>query len=206
MADVGGADLKGAISGPVNMPTSDLAGNFKSLPIEKLIKIEGVNEREYIEGTISGNLAIGGSSNRQVEMSGQVKLDENDSVTIRERWSLLRALSILDNERTYLRIDFNQGGFAFSTGGGGMEVSEINLNAGNKARLLGGFKTRLPTQAEAAETLGIKLTNNFSLDYTDSSAAQELENDRLRIDSLDDELGFGVHHRPRNTAVQFHLS
>ena len=188
----GEADLKGSISGPVNMPTFDLAGGFNSLPIEKLIKINGVSTREYIEGRISGDLKIGGSSNRQVELSGQVKLDENDSVTIRERWSLLRALSILDNERTYLRIDFNQGGFAFSTGGGGIEVSEINLNAGNKARLLGGFKTRLPTQAEAAETLGIKLTNNFSLDYTDSSAAQELENDRMRIDSRDDELGFGV--------------
>ncbi len=188
----GEADLKGSISGPVNMPTFDLAGGFNSLPIEKLIKINGVSTREYIEGRISGDLKIGGSSNRQVELSGQVKLDENDSVTIRERWSLLRALSILDNERTYLRIDFNQGGFAFSTGGGGIEVSEINLNAGNKARLLGSFKTRLPTQAEAAETLGIKLTNNFSLDYTDSSAAQELENDRMRIDSRDDELGFGV--------------
>ncbi|MDB4482597.1 hypothetical protein N9050_06580 [Akkermansiaceae bacterium] len=188
----GEANLKGSISGPVNMPTFDLAGGFNSLPIEKLIKINGVSTREYIEGRISGDLKIGGSSNRQVELSGQVKLDENDSVTIRERWSLLRALSILDNERTYLRIDFNQGGFAFSTGGGGIEVSEINLNAGNKARLLGGFKARLPTQAEAAETLGIKLTNNFSLDYTDSSAAQELENDRMRIDSRDDELGFGV--------------
>ncbi|MDB4513448.1 hypothetical protein N9092_04000 [Akkermansiaceae bacterium] len=188
----GEADLKGSISGPVNMPTFDLAGGFNSLPIEKLIKINGVSTREYIEGRISGDLKIGGSSNRQVELSGQVKLDENDSVTIRERWSLLRALSILDNERTYLRIDFNQGGFAFSTGGGGMQVSEINLNAGNKARLLGSFKTRLPTQAEAAEILGIKLTNNFSLDYTDSSAAQELENDRMRIDSRDDELGFGV--------------
>ena len=191
-ADGGVAELKGSISGPVNMPTFDLAGGFNSLPIEKLIKINGVSTREYIEGRISGDLKIGGSSNRQVELSGQVKLDENDSVTIRERWSLLRALSILDNERTYLRIDFNQGGFAFSTGGGGIEVSEINLNAGNKARLLGSFKTRLPTQAEAAETLGIKLTNNFSLDYTDSSAAQELENDRMRIDSRDDELGFGV--------------
>ena len=188
----GEADLKGSISGPVNMPTFDLAGGFNSLPIEKLIKINGVSTREYIEGRISGDLKIGGSSNRQVELSGQVKLDGNDSVTIRERWSLLRALSILDNERTYLRIDFNQGGFAFSTGGGGLEVSEINLNAGNKARLLGSFKTRLPTHAEAAETLGIKLTNNFSLDYTDSSAAQELENDRMRIDSRDDELGFGV--------------
>jgi hypothetical protein len=38
----------------------------------------------------------------------------------------------------------------------------------------------------------MKLTNNFSRDYTDSSAAQELENDRMRIDSRDDELAFGV--------------
>jgi hypothetical protein len=119
-------------------------------------------------------------------------LDENDIVTIRESWSLLRGLSVVDDERSYLRIDFNQGGFAFSTGGGGMEVSEIDLNAGNKARLLGGFKTRLPTQAEAADALDMKLTNNFSRDYTDSSAAQELENDRMRIDSRDDELAFGV--------------
>ena len=190
--DGGSANLKGGVSGPINMPTFDLMGVFTSLPIEKLINIKGVNTREYIEGRISGDLAIGGSSNRRVELSGQVKLNENDRVTIRERWSLLRALSILDNERTYLRIDFNQGAFSFSTGGGGMEVSGIDLTAGDQARLLGGFKTRLPTQAEAADTLGIKLTNNFSLDSTDSSAAQELENDRMRIDSRDDELGFGV--------------
>ena len=190
--DGGGADLKGAISGPVNMPTFDLVGVFTSLPIEKLIKVSGVNTSEYIEGRISGDLAIGGSSNRQVKLAGRVKLNENDRVTIRERWSLLRALSILDNQRTYLRIDFNQGSFAFSTGGGGMEVSKIDLNAGDKVRLRGGFKTRLPTQAEAADSLGIKLTNNFSLDYTDSSAAQELENNRMRIDSRDGEVGFGV--------------
>ena len=73
-----------------------------------------------------------------------------------------------------------------------MEVSKIDLNAGDKVRLRGGFKTRLPTQAEAADSLGIKLTNNFSLDYTDSSAAQELENNRMRIDSRDGEIGFGV--------------
>ena len=184
-ADGGGADLKGVISGPVNMPTFDLVGVFNSLPIEKLIKVSGVNTGEYIEGRISGDLAIGGSSNRQVNLAGRVKLNENDRVTIRERWSLLRALSILDNERTYLRTDFNQGEFSFSTGGGGMEVTGINLNAGKKALLRGSFETRLPTQAEAANSLGIKLTNNFSADATDSSAAQVLENERMRIDSRD---------------------
>lgn len=191
--DEGSVTLEGRISGPANMPTFDLSGRFTFLPLENFVRIQGINTREYIEGRISGDLAISGSSNRRVELSGLVELAENDSVTVRERWSLLRALSILDIDRTYLRIDFDQGGFAFSTGGGGMKVDRINLTAGKKARLTGGFETRLPTQEEAATALGIELTENFSLDYTDSSAAQQLENDRMRIDSRDeDDEGFGV--------------
>lgn len=191
--DEGSVTLEGRISGPANMPTFDLSGRFTFLPLENFVRIQGINTREYIEGRISGDLAISGSSNRRVELSGLVELAENDSITVRERWSLLRALSILDSDRTYLRIDFDQGGFAFSTGGGGMKVDRINLTAGKKARLTGGFETRLPTQEEAATALGIELTENFSLDYTDSSAAQQLENDRMRIDSRDeDDEGFGV--------------
>ncbi|MEN8681288.1 MAG: hypothetical protein ABF391_14685 [Akkermansiaceae bacterium] len=191
--DEGSVTLEGRISGPANMPTFDLSGRFTFLPLENFVRIQGINTREYIEGRISGDLAISGSSNRRVELSGLVELAENDSVTVRERWSLLRALSILDSDRTYSRIDFDQGGFAFSTGGGGMKVDRINLTAGKKARLTGGFETRLPTQEEAATALGIELTENFSLDYTDSSAAQQLENDRMRIDSRDeDDEGFGV--------------
>ena len=191
--DEGSVTLEGRISGPANMPTFDLSGRFTFLPLENFVRIQGIDTREYIEGRISGDLAISGSSNRRVELSGLVELAENDSITVRERWSLLRALSILDIDRTYLRIDFDQGGFAFSTGGGGMKVDRINLTAGKKARLTGGFETRLPTQEEAATALGIELTENFSLDYTDSSAAQQLENDRMRIDSRDeDDEGFGV--------------
>lgn len=190
--DGGTANIEGRISGPANMPTFDLKGGFTSLPLERFINIQGVNTRQYIEGKISGELVIGGSSNRRIELSGKVKLDENDRVTIRERWSLLRALSILDSDRTYLRVDFDQGGFAFSTGGGEMKVEGIDLTAGSKARLLGDFETRLPTQEEAAKALGIKLTDGFSPDYTDSSAAQQLENDRMRIDRSADDEGFGV--------------
>ncbi|MDA9829862.1 hypothetical protein N9C66_00855 [Akkermansiaceae bacterium] len=192
--DQGSVTLGGRISGPANMPTFDLSGRFAFLPLENFVRIHGISTREYLEGRISGDLAISGSSNRRVELSGLVKLAENDRITVRERWSLLRALSmsIPDSYGTYLRVDFDQGGFAFSTGGGGMKVDRINLTAGKKARLMGGFETRLPTQAEAATALGIELTENFSLDYTDSSAAQQLENDRMRIDSLDDDDGFGV--------------
>lgn len=191
--DEGSVTLEGRISGPANVPTFDLSGRFTFLPLENFLRIQGINTREYIEGRISGDLAISGSSNRRIELSGLVELAENDIITVRERWSLLRALSILDSDRTYLRIDFDQGGFAFSTGGGGMKVDRINLTAGKKARLTGGFETRLPTQEEAATALGIELTENFSLDSTDSSVAQQLENDRMRIDSRDeDDEGFGV--------------
>lgn len=188
----GSAELEGQIAGPVEMPNFDLKGTFTSLPIEKLIQMRGVNTREYIEGCISGDLAINGSSNRRIEFSGQVMLNENDRLTIREKWSLLRALSILDSDGSYLRIDFDQGGFSFSTAGRGLKVAGIDLTAESRARLKGAFETRLPTQEEAAKTIGIKLTDNFGLDYTDSSSAQKLENDRMRIDTPDEESVFGV--------------
>jgi hypothetical protein len=54
------------------MPTFDLVGVFTSLPIEKLIKVSGVNTSEYIEGRISGDLAIGGQVIDRVELSGRL--------------------------------------------------------------------------------------------------------------------------------------
>lgn len=177
----GRLDLAGRISGPIETPEFDLKGEFSSLPVEKLIMVDGVNTREYIEGTISGQLAIGGSTNRRIKISGEAALAEVDMITIRERWSLLKAISIIDNERTYRRISFKEGSFKFSTEGGGLEVSEINLLAKDTAKLAGGFVTKLPSQEEAAERLGISLTDGFSSDYTDKSSAQKLEDDRMSL-------------------------
>lgn len=182
----GSLELSGGITGPLDMPQFDLKGAFSSLPLEKLIVLEGITTREFIEGTISGDLQISGSSNRRIETSVSVELVEDDLITIRERWSLLRALSILDSDRTYLRLAFSTGSFSFTTGGGAMVLKDVDLVSPESAKLLGNLTTSLPTQEEAAEALGIVLTSGFTKRLTDKSSAMKLENERMSLKNRDD--------------------
>ena len=181
LLEAGRLNLSGKVSGPIEMPEFDLKGDFSNLPLEKLIKVDGVDTRDYLEVRISGNLAIRGSTNRRIKISGEASLQEDDLITIRERWPLLKAISIIDNERSYRRIDFTEGSFGFSSEGGGVEVRDIKLLAKDTARLEGGFSTKLPTQQEAADRLGIILTDKFSDALTDTSAAQKMEDDRFSL-------------------------
>ncbi len=192
--DSGRLDLAGDISGPLNMPQFDLKGDFSNLPLEKFINLDGVKTRDYIEGSISGELAISGSSNQRVKMSAAVNLAKGDQIMIRERWSLLRALSIIDSDRSYLRLSFPEGSFSFTTDGGGMEVKDIDLVSAESAKLVGGFSTRLPSQEEAAEHLEITLTDGFTNDFTDKSSSQRLNDARfsLKERSEDDSQDIGV--------------
>jgi hypothetical protein len=164
------------------------------LPLEKLINLDGEKTRDYIEGSISGELGISGSSNQRIKISAAVNLAKDDQIVVREKWSLLRALSIIDSDRTYLRLGFPRGSFSFTTEGGGMEIKEIDLVSAESARLVGGFSTRLPSQEEAAQSLGIALTDGFADDLTDKSSAQSLRDSRfsLKERSGDSSQGIGV--------------
>ncbi|MGC6466377.1 MAG: hypothetical protein ACON5N_12380 [Akkermansiaceae bacterium] len=181
----GSLNLKGKIGGPVSRPTLDLAGDFQNLPLESLVSLQGVRVREYFSGQISGSLEISGSTNTGVRTKAKVELADGDQITLRERWAILRAVSVLDVDRTYRRIDFTEGSFDFETGGGTMKISDLNLKAGKVAVLLGNLETRLPSQEEAAESLGITLTEGFSdsfkADYTDSSSSKNLEHARMSL-------------------------
>ncbi|MDA7881839.1 translocation/assembly module TamB [Akkermansiaceae bacterium] len=181
----GELELKGAISGPAARPNFDLKGRFKSLPILSLLRIPGLDVREYMSGSISGDLVISGSTDHRVVMEGKVELVDDDMVTLREKWDLLRAVSVLDVDRTYRRIDFEEGGFSFKTERGGMEIRGINLIADSLAALTGGLTFHLPSQKEAAEALGIVLTEGvgktFESDATDVSAATTLEDERMSL-------------------------
>jgi len=190
----GRLDLAGDISGPLSMPQFDLEGDFSNLPLEKLINLDGVKTRDYIEGSISGELGISGSSNQRIKISAAVNLAKDDQIVVREKWSLLRALSIIDSDRTYLRLGFPRGSFSFTTEGGGMEIKEIDLVSAESARLVGGVSTRLPSQEEAAKSLGIALTDGFADDFTDKSSAQSLRDSRfsLKERSGDSSQGIGV--------------
>ena len=182
----GEMELAGSIMGPAARPKFDLKGSFQSLPILSLVRLPGIDVREFMSGSISGDLKISGSTDYRIVMEADVELRGNDVVTLREKWDLLRAISVLDVDRTYRRVDFEEGMFSFKTGGGEMEVNGIDLKSGSLAALKGEFKTHLPSQKEAAEALEIVLTEgigsgSFKSDSTDTSAAKDLEDERMSL-------------------------
>jgi len=187
MAKNGGeVDLAGSIEGPAARPKFDLKGTFKSLPLLSLLKLPRVDLREFMSGSISGDLRVSGSTDYRIVMEGDVKLSGNDVITMREKWDLLRAVSVLDVDRTYRRVDFEEGGFSFKTEGGEMEIKGIDIRAGTLAALTGNIKTHLPSQKEAADALGIVLTEGggtekYKQDSTDTSAAETLEDERMSL-------------------------
>ena len=174
-------DLEGMVHGPLNMPEFDLTGKFTGFPVAEMFEIDLVQENRFIEGTVSGDLVITGSTNRRIETRGKVALREEDEIRVRDQWELLRAVSAVFGDGNYLSIGFGSGSFDFVTSKGGCEVSNIDLREEKVARLTGSFSSRLPSQEEAAEYLGIKLTEGFSKNLTDTSSAQKLEDDRLSI-------------------------
>lgn len=177
----GSLKISGKVGAPIEKPNFDLKGIFKDLALDRFIDVSGETVREFLEGHISGDLRITGSTNSLIKVEGNAGVAEGLSLTIRERWPVLKAVSIMDPRRTFRRINFSEGGFEFTTQGGGLEVRNLSLSAKDKAKLVGDFKTRLPSQSEAARFLGITLTDGFSNDFTDTSLAQKLEDDRMSL-------------------------
>jgi len=182
--------LNGTVQGPIAKPRFDLNGRFKHLELERLIKIQEAHPKEFFTGTISGSLKILGSTNTGVKTEGIAKLEEGDQITVRERWPIFRAVSLLDVDRSYRRVDFTEGGFTFSTGGGSLKIEDLDLRSEKIPVLLGELETRLPSQEEAARSLGIKLTDglsgSFTSDLTDSSSSKGLERARMSLSKATD--------------------
>ncbi len=107
--------------------------------------------RTFIEGTISGDFKVTGSTNSSdgIGFTGQVNLDGQDIITLRDRIHLLKALSTVDYVRGYHRVDFREGTFNMKTTGGGMEISDLKLKAEELFTLEGKLRVRLPTPEEA---------------------------------------------------------
>lgn len=105
---------------------------------------------EFIQGTLSVKLKAYGSTNNSegIRFEGQVIMDGEDVITLRDRLPVLTALSVMDYSRKYHRIDFREGAFNLKIGGGGMEVSDLSLTAADFFTLDGNMSVRLPTQDE----------------------------------------------------------
>lgn len=111
--------------------------------------------RSFIEGTISGDFQVSGSTNSSdgVCFAGEVVLDGGNVVALRERIHLLKALSVVDYSRNYHRIDFREGSFRIKTGGGGMKLTDVKLKAGDLFTLEGNMTVRPPTDKEVEEAV-----------------------------------------------------
>lgn len=115
-----------------------------------LQSIVPVGVRNFLEGAISGELKVFGSTNSSdgVGFEGDIELEGEDIVTLRDRIHVLRALSVVDAFNNYRRIDFRNGSFHMKTHGGRMEISNAKLSAGDLLRMSGEMSVRLPTPEE----------------------------------------------------------
>lgn len=141
--------------------------------------------RAFLEGTLSGEFRVFGSTNSSegVGFDGQVVLDGEDVLSMRERIHLLRALSVVDYSRNYHRVDFREGSFQMKTYRGGLELSGIELKADDLFTLDGNLKVRLPTPKEiqaavesGADTAGAPLFGE------DATSGQEMEPTKSSLD------------------------
>lgn len=106
--------------------------------------------RSFIEGTLSGDFHVSGSTNSSdgIIFDGGVTLGSQDIISLREKIRLLAALSVVDYARNYHRIDFREGSFHLKTYGGGMELTNVSLKSEDLITLEGNMSVRLPTVEE----------------------------------------------------------
>lgn len=140
--------------------------------------------RNYVEGTISGEFKVSGSTNETqgILFEGDVVLDQGDVISLRDRLPLLKALTMADYSRKYRRVDFREGSLHFKSGGGGVTLTQVNLKADDLLTLEGAMSVRLPTVEEAKASLSLSgpsggqaLFNGEDSDDSDDSRGEESE-------------------------------
>lgn len=154
--------------------------------VKGVVKIRKVNLQtvlpqalhSFVEGGFSGDFRVFGSTNTSdgVGFEGQVLMDGENVISLRERLHLLKALSVVDYSRNYHRIDFREGSFQIKTQRGGLEISDLKLRAEDLFTIEGAMRVRLPTpeEVQAAVESG-KGTNVSPLFSGDEETAPERE-------------------------------
>lgn len=107
--------------------------------------------RDYVEGTISGEFRVFGSTNSSdgVGFKGKVEIDGEDVVILRDRIPILKALSVVDAFNNYRRVDFRSGSFGVHTHGGKFNISDVIIGSDLGISLKGELSIRYPTPEEA---------------------------------------------------------
>lgn len=143
----GRLDLSGMTIRGAEMPAVEATAKMKNLPIDGMLPAVADH---LLEGTISGALKLSGSTNSRegISIAGRIDLGEGDGILLRDRIPLLRALRMVDAFNNYRRVNFQTGSFMLKSGGGNLELAEIDLQAADLMTLKGGMLVRPPTKEE----------------------------------------------------------
>ncbi len=130
--------------------------------------------RTFVEGSISGDFKVSGSTNsvEGIGFDGQVLMDGQDSITVRERLPILKALSDVDYVRNYYRINFRGGAFQLKTTSGELTISELKLKSDDEISMDGHLRVRLPTAEEAKAALQKNQASKGGSDDQDKEEAE----------------------------------
>ncbi len=130
---------------------------------------------EFIEGSISGDFRVFGSTNDSagVGFEGSVTLDGTDVITLRDNIHFLRALSVVDLYNKYRRVNFSFGSFDLKTTDGTVRIGDIDLSDSDLMKLTGNLLVRPPTQKEVQEATrsGAMLPETFDASVGSGTAS-----------------------------------
>ncbi len=117
-----------------------------------------------VEGMISGELAISGSTNTAdgIQFEGPVTLADGSFISLRERVELLKSLALADRFNSYRKVDFNRGSFHLRTGAGSMKLTRVDLIAGELMTMQGMLEVRYPTEEELSGPEGVNAASRFA--------------------------------------------
>ncbi|MFN4943381.1 MAG: hypothetical protein ACK5G9_06265 [Akkermansiaceae bacterium] len=120
---------------------------MKSMSISSMLPVVA---RAYVDGKISGNFEVAGSTNTTegITFDGEVILENGDVITLRDRISLLRALTVVDANNNYRRMDFKTGSFKLKFQEKGLMISDVKMFADDKMSLIGDMFVRKPKADE----------------------------------------------------------
>lgn len=154
---------------------------LENVPLTPLLQ---QNYQAFVEGVVSGELELGGSTNSTdgVTLAGRISLKEGDGIFLRNRIPLLSSLSILSPSGSYRKVNLTQGSFLIKTGAGKMAIDNIQLLAVGQMEMKGNFVARPATSEEIDDML----TQNAI-----SSEVAESSTDELAVQGAADEMTIG---------------
>lgn len=146
--DLGGLTIAGG-------PSPEVSGRaiIRRLPLTHALPVA---VRDFAEGSFSADLRVFGSTNSAegVGFEGEVRLEGADSITLRDRIHLLRALSVVDAFHNYRNVDFREGGFNLKVSGGGVEITNVDMKAGDLMHIRGGMNVLPVSEGDGGGSAG----------------------------------------------------